>query len=110
MPEWSNWSGKLTASPEEIVFIRSEAEAAAVAFDAARQGRRIRAAGATHSHAPLVQHDGVIVDTSGLSGIISVDTANHSAWVWAGSIRVLPLLPSRLTAKMPKDSLPSVSI
>ncbi len=85
MPEWSNWSGKLTASPEEIVFIRSEADAAAVANGAVRQGRRIRVAGATHSHAPLVQHDDIIVDASGLSGVISVDTTNQSAWVWAGS-------------------------
>lgn len=85
MPSWANWSGKLTAYPEAVIHLRSEADAAAIAHEAASNGRRIRTAGAAHSHAPLVQHDGIIVDASGLSGVISVDQPSRTAWVWAGT-------------------------
>ncbi len=85
MPNWSNWSGALTAKPEHIHFLRSEADAEALVSQAREQGRRIRVAGACHSHAPLVQHNEVLVDAQGLSGVISTDTDSQSAWVAAGT-------------------------
>lgn len=85
MTDWSNWSGKLRAKPSRLHFLRSEDDAQALAQQAVAQGERIRVAGATHSHAPLVVHDGIIVDSSGLSGVIEVDQAAATAWVWAGT-------------------------
>ena len=85
MSDWSNWSGKLRAKPSRLHFLRSEDDAQALAQQAAETGQRIRIAGATHSHAPLVSHDGIIADSSGLSGVIEVDPAAMSAWVWAGT-------------------------
>ena len=47
--------------------------------------RSVRVAGAGHSHAPLVLSDGVIVDASGLAGVVSIDAASKRAWVWSGT-------------------------
>ncbi|MEM7078869.1 MAG: D-arabinono-1,4-lactone oxidase [Pseudomonadota bacterium] len=85
MPAWNNWSGKLAAKPNDIVFLRSEADARALAAQADRAGRSIRTAGATHSHAPLVLHDDIIANAQGLAGVESVDAQTQSAWVGAGS-------------------------
>lgn len=85
MAHWQNWSGKITARPTDIHFIRSEEDACALAQHATSQGLSLRAAGATHSHAPLVRTEGIVADTRGLSGVISTDPDSRSAWVWAGS-------------------------
>lgn len=85
MPRWSNWSGRLQANPAEVHFLRSEADAAALVHAAADAGREVRAVGAGHSHAPLVPSDGVIVDTSGLGGVIAADPQTRTARVWAGT-------------------------
>lgn len=85
MPTWSNWSGALSAKPEQIHFLRSEADAQALALQASHGGRRIRVAGACHSHAPLVQHDDIIADAQGLAGVISTDPKARTAWIAAGT-------------------------
>ena len=85
MPTWRNWSGRMQCKPASIHFARSEADIAAVVREASRAGTSIRVAGAGHSHAPLVVNDGIIVDASGLSGVISADAKTRRAWVWAGS-------------------------
>ncbi len=83
--QWSNWSGKLTSQPTQQYFVRSEADAQAVVRRAVETGSSIRVAGAAHSHAPLVQHNGILVDAQGLSGVISSNRERCSAWVWAGT-------------------------
>ena len=86
MPKWRNWSGKLASRPQDLHFIRSEADAAALAAAATSAGKKVRVAGATHSHAPLVVNDdGVIADIGGLSGVIETDVGLGRAVVWAGS-------------------------
>ena len=91
MPRWQNWSGKLESDAAAIHFIRSEADACALAAKAADDGVIVRGAGATHSHAPLVQTQGIVADLQALSGVIS--TEGNSAWVWAGS-RIFALGPA----------------
>jgi FAD/FMN-containing dehydrogenase len=85
MPSWANWSGRQRSKPAALHFIRSEADAAAIVRDAVTQQRSVRVAGAGHSHAPLVGSSGVIVDASGLAGVVSVDAASKRAWVWSGT-------------------------
>lgn len=86
MTVWTNWSGKLRAPDGATLHhVRSEADAAALAAAATAAGRRLRVAGAGHSHMPLVPTDGVIAELSGLSGVISTDPATGRAWVWAGT-------------------------
>ncbi len=85
MPSWANWSGRQRSKPAALHFIRSEADAAAIVRSAVAEQRSLRVAGAGHSHAPLVLSDGVIVDASGLAGVVSVDAASKRAWVWSGT-------------------------
>lgn len=85
MPKWNNWSGRLAAEPDQIAFVRSEADAAATVLAAKRRGQVVRAGGAFHSHAPLLVTDGILVDLSGLSGVISSDAETCRAWIWAGT-------------------------
>ncbi len=85
MGRWRNWSGRLTATPEQIHFLRSEADAIALVRAAAARGSTVRAVGAGHSHAPLVPTAGFIVDTSGLAGVIATDPEARTARVRAGT-------------------------
>ena len=85
MPSWANWSGRQRSKPAALHFIRSEDDAAAIVRSAVAQQRSVRVAGAGHSHAPLVLSDGVIVDASGLAGVVSVDAASKRARVWSGT-------------------------
>ncbi|MEM7220634.1 MAG: D-arabinono-1,4-lactone oxidase [Pseudomonadota bacterium] len=85
MPNWHNWSGRITAEPERLVFIRSPEDACALASAAQRDGKSIRVGGATHSHAPLVAHDGIIAYADGLAGVLAVDAASERAWIGAGT-------------------------
>ena len=83
--QWKNWSGRQRPSLESLIFVRSEADASAVVSHCAQAGKTIRVAGAGHSHAPLVTNDSVIVDSSGLAGLLEVDKQGQEAWVRAGS-------------------------
>ncbi|MBK80746.1 MAG: oxidoreductase [Gammaproteobacteria bacterium] len=85
MPRWRNWSGRLEARPAELRFPRSEEDVAALVRAAAADGRTVRAVGAGHSHAPLVPTDGVVVDLSGLSGVVATDPSRRTARVRAGT-------------------------
>jgi len=85
MASWNNWSGRQRSKPTALYFIRSEADAAAIVRQAGRAKQSVRIAGAGHSHAPLVVNNGVIVDASGLAGVISTDAAMQRAWVWSGT-------------------------
>ncbi|MDA1076241.1 MAG: FAD-binding protein [Proteobacteria bacterium] len=85
MPRWNNWSGRHVARPSDHVFIRSIDDAAGLVKQISSSGQTLRVAGAGHSHSPLVPTDGVIVDTSGLAGVISTDASSQRAWVWSGS-------------------------
>lgn len=85
MPHWSNWSGRHNGKVRELHFVRSEADAAALVAQTARAGRTMRTAGAGHSHAPLVLHDDLIVDTRGLAGIVATDTDRSIARIRAGT-------------------------
>jgi FAD/FMN-containing dehydrogenase len=85
MPRWSNWSGKQQSKIQAQHFVRSEDDAAGLVVACAQQGLRVRTAGAGHSHSQVALPDQVAVDLSGLSGVISTDAEQRTAWVWAGS-------------------------
>jgi len=83
--QWQNWSGRHQASVEGLKFIRSEADAIALVRQCASNGTSIRVAGAGHSHSPIALNDQVIADSSGLAGVISVDSSTQQAWIRAGT-------------------------
>lgn len=82
---WSNWSGRQTTDLDSLTFVRSEGDAAALIAQCNANGTAVRVAGAGHSHSPLVLNDQVIVDVSGLAGVVSVEQEPRQAWVRAGS-------------------------
>ena len=85
MSRWRNWSGRLTCEPAALHFARSVEDIQALISGSAAAGHKIRPAGAGHSHSPIVLSDEVIVDFSGLSGVVEVDREAKSAWIRAGS-------------------------
>jgi FAD/FMN-containing dehydrogenase len=85
MESWSNWSGRLTASPARIIAVSSEAEVAEVFALADGEGRRVRLVGTGHSHAPLVPTDGFIVDASAIAGVVAVDAEAGTARIRGGT-------------------------
>ena len=85
MVKWSNWSGRHSANPEALAFPKGPEDAAAIVARTAQSGKSLRVAGSGHSHAPLVPSNGVIVDLSGLSGVIGVNEKEKTATVLAGT-------------------------
>ena len=83
--QWNNWSGRHQVQLDRLVFVRREEDAAAFVAGYAGAGKTIRVVGAGHSHAPVVVNDEAILDVSGLSGVVSVDTSSQTAWLRAGS-------------------------
>jgi FAD/FMN-containing dehydrogenase len=85
VPVWSNWSGRVRAQPAEIARVADEAAAVAAVRRAERAGLALRCLGAGHSHAPLVETAGVLVDTEELAGVVRVDAARGAATLRAGT-------------------------
>ncbi|MDG1124621.1 MAG: D-arabinono-1,4-lactone oxidase [Pseudomonadales bacterium] len=85
MAQWHNWSGRLKHKPQQLTHVYSEDQAASLALACRKAGQSLRAVGGGHSHQDLVGNNDIIVDTLGLSGIISSDQASNTAWVWGGS-------------------------
>ena len=85
MPLWTNWSGRLAASPARYARVDSEAEVAAALRDAARDGLRVRCLGAAHSHSKLVVTQGLLLDPSAITGVLQVDLPRREASIAAGT-------------------------
>ncbi|NCF44602.1 MAG: FAD-binding protein [Proteobacteria bacterium] len=85
MPHWQNWSGRLASKPDQLSFIYSEQQAAALARACTTSGSSLRAVGSGHSHAELVVDGDVIADLQALSGIISADIDSGTVWVGGGT-------------------------
>ncbi len=85
MTTWANWSGREVCEPSQLRLIRSVDDLRAIVATAAGAGGHIRVAGSGHSHFRLVPTDDVILDLSGMAGVISVDRVAGSARVWGGT-------------------------
>jgi FAD/FMN-containing dehydrogenase len=70
---WTNWVGNRTASPAHLAAPHDEREVVALVSAAAARGLGVRVAGAGHSFTPVVETDGLLLDPSALSGVVSVD-------------------------------------
>lgn len=81
---WSNWSHSETCAPARLHFARSVEDVSAVVAEAAEHGMSVRVAGSGHSHYRLVPTDGVVLDVSGLTGVIETDVDAGTARVWGG--------------------------
>ena len=103
---WTNWVGNQSCKPSRMQSVQSEAEIA----DAVRRAREtkttLRTHGSGHSFSPVVSTDGVLLDTSALNGIVSIDPEAQT--ITAGAQTVIrdigaPLLQAGLALKNQGD-------
>ena len=82
---WTNWVGNQSFTPGHSAAPRDEEEVAAFVRDAAQLGSRVRVAGAGHSFTPVVSTDGLLLDLSALTGVVSADRVRKRATALAGT-------------------------
>jgi FAD-linked oxidoreductase len=85
MPQWTNWSGGVTCTPQRIATPASETKLIDLVRQTARTGATLRVTGSGHSFPPLCATDGVLVSLDGLQGLVEVNPAAGEATVWAGT-------------------------
>src|SRR6201986_3690890 len=83
---WTNWVGNQSFTPGYAAAPRDEDEVAALVRDASERGVGTRVAGATHSFTPIVQTDGLLLDLSGLRGVIEADRVRKRATALSGTL------------------------
>lgn len=82
---WRSWGGNLTVKPAVTVRPTDSDQVLQVLQEAASQGVAVRPAGSGHSCSPLVPTGGVLLDTSALKGLVSVDEDHQRVTVFAGT-------------------------
>lgn len=70
---WTNWVGNQSCEPARIAAVSSEDEIADLVRQARKQGQVVRTPGSGHSFTPIVSTDGLLLDSSALTGIIAID-------------------------------------
>jgi FAD-linked oxidoreductase len=82
---WTNWSGTVRCTPQQIVRPASiDALLAVVRETAARQGK-LRVVGSGHSFSPVAATDATMVSLQHLRGLAELDREGRSATVLAGT-------------------------
>jgi FAD-linked oxidoreductase len=71
--EWRNWTGDEACRPKEIVHPGSTEEIAAAVGRAAREGWRLRVAGAGHSFSDIACSEGMLLMLDRLQRVLDVD-------------------------------------
>jgi len=82
---WRNWGRSAAAQPAHVARPSSVDEVVAVVRAAAERGLAVKAVGAGHSFTDIAATPGVLVDLSGLRGLISVDAARARVRLAAGT-------------------------
>lgn len=85
LKNWRNWSGSVTATPENIVYPRSIDEIVELVRKCAADGRYMRVVGSGHSFTPVAASNQVLVILDEMQGIASLDAAEGTAVVWGGT-------------------------
>jgi FAD/FMN-containing dehydrogenase len=74
---WTNWVGNQTFTPRRIASAANEADVQREVAEAARNGYGVRTFGTGHSFTPIIETDGVLLDTAPLRGIVNIDPARQ---------------------------------
>lgn len=74
--EWRNWGGNQSATPQYTLRPQTEEQLQRIIRFAAAERLSVRVAGAGHSFTPVVQTGGVLIDMSGLAGVLDADAAS----------------------------------
>jgi FAD-linked oxidoreductase len=83
--KWKNWAGNQVAHPETVEDPRDEDALAQVVSRAHGQGRAVKVVGSGHSFTAAAVSNDVMVRIGSLSGIRSIDRANMTVTVGAGT-------------------------
>jgi FAD-linked oxidoreductase len=83
---WSNWSGRQSCRPRDFVAVHGVGELAEVVGEAAAAGRQVTTVGSGHSFTPAALSDDLLLDVSGISGVIAVDRESGLVEVGGGTI------------------------
>jgi len=82
---WHNWSGNVTAEPQQIVSPSSESELSEIVRRAVKDQQTIRIVGTGHSFVPLCATDGLLLSLDNLQGVVALDETRGVGTIWAGS-------------------------
>lgn len=82
---WSNWSGLVHNTPEQIVYPESVAEIIEAIQQANARGRQVRVMGSGHSFTPLLETNQTMLSLDRIQGIREVNEEQRIADVWAGT-------------------------
>jgi FAD/FMN-containing dehydrogenase len=83
---WSNWVGNQSFTPRFAAAPRDEEEVAALVRNASERGYGVRVAGARHSFTPIVETGGLLLDLSGLRGVVATDPPRKRTTAFAGTL------------------------
>jgi FAD-linked oxidoreductase len=82
---WSNWSGYVQFTPQQIVRPSSLDELQRIVGDSGRNGRHVRVVGSGHSFTPLVQTEDVLISLENWQGIKEIDVEKGRVKVRGGT-------------------------
>ncbi len=97
--EWRNWAGDEGCRPVAIVHPRSTEEIAAAVERAAREGLRVRVAGAGHSFSDIACSDGLLIVLDRFQRVLDVDPESRLVRVQGG------IAIARLNARLTEHGL-----
>jgi L-gulonolactone oxidase len=83
---WENWAGNQSCSPTEILRPFSRPQLQEMVRSASAADRQITVPGSGHSFTAAALTDGVMIDVSGLSGVIEVDRSSGLVKVGGGTV------------------------
>jgi FAD-linked oxidoreductase len=84
--QWSNWSGSVKCSPNEVARPHSIDELATMVGERGRAGRHMRVAGSGHSFTPIVQSNDILVSLEKMQGIEYIDSERGTVTVLGGTV------------------------
>ncbi len=82
---WTNWSGAVRCTPQQIVRPASIDALIGVVRDTVVRGGKLRVVGSGHSFSPVAATDATMVSLTRLRGIAELDREGRSAAVLAGT-------------------------
>jgi FAD/FMN-containing dehydrogenase len=83
---WTNWVGNQSFTPTYAAAPRDEEEVGALVRAAAERGMGVRVAAAGHSFTPVVETGGMLLDLSGLRGVVATDAERKRASALPGTL------------------------
>jgi FAD-linked oxidoreductase len=84
--QWSNWSGSVKCSPDEVLKPRTIDELTKMVGEYGRAGHHMRVVGSGHSFTPVVQSNDILLSMEEMQGIESIDAERGSVTVLGGTV------------------------